>query len=218
MDDGAGIPSEILPRVFDLFARGEFGLHRSPAGLGIGLTLVKPIAGLHGGRAEVASDGPGHGSIFTVTLPRIAAPQTEVANRHADIGEELVKPRRILLIEDNDDARQLLCTLLEASGQEIYEAGDGLAGVEKALEVKPDVVLIDLGLPGLDGYEVAARIRSTPKCSDITLIALTGYGQREYRARAERAGFHAYLVKPVDTGEQNQFYWVFCNLNHRFTS
>jgi PAS domain S-box-containing protein len=200
-DDGAGISSEILPRVFDLFARGEFGLHRSPAGLGIGLTLVKQIAELHGGRAEVASDGPGRGSIFTVTLPRVAAPQVKIASRDIDPGEESFKPRRILLIEDNDDARQLLRTLLEASGHEIYEAGDGPAGVEKALELKPDVVLIDLGLPGLDGYKVAARIRSTPACSAIVLIALTGYGQREYRAKAERSGFHAYLVKPVDSGE-----------------
>jgi CheY-like chemotaxis protein len=198
-DNGAGISSEILPRVFDLFTRGEFGLERSPAGLGIGLTLVQWIAQLHGGRAAAASDGPGRGSTFTVRLPRIAAPQP----RTEDYGEpnKSIGPRRILLIEDNDDARESLRVLLEVSGHEVYAVGDGLAGVDKALEVKPAVVLIDLGLPGLDGYEVAARIRSAPACRAAILIALTGYGQSDYRTRAENAGFDDYVVKPVDMAE-----------------
>jgi CheY-like chemotaxis protein len=186
--------------VFDLFARGDFGLERSPAGLGIGLTLVKRIAELHGGRAEAASDGPGRGSTFTVTLPRIDAAQAQRPERDGKRNESL-RPRRILIIEDNDDARDSLHAFLAESGHEIYEAVDGPTGVEKALEVQPDVVLIDLGLPGLDGYEVAARIRSTSACSAAILIALTGYGQSEYRARAESAGFHGYLIKPVDTTE-----------------
>jgi CheY-like chemotaxis protein len=136
------------------------------------------------------------GSTFTVRLPRIAAPQTlteDHGRRYQSIG-----PCRILLIEDNDDARESLRLLLEVSGHEVYAVGDGLAGVEKALEVKPAVVLIDLGLPGLDGYEVAARIRSAPACRAAVLIALTGYGQSDYRTRGENAGFHAYVVKPVD--------------------
>jgi PAS domain S-box-containing protein len=198
-DNGAGIPSEMLTRVFDLFARGDFGLERSPAGLGIGLTLVKRITELHGGRVEVASDGLGHGSTFTVRLPRIVAPETHA---RGDVEPDLpIRPRRILLVEDHDDSRQSLRELLEMSGHEMYEAADGAAGVAKAAEVHPDVVLIDLGLPGLDGYQVATQIRSTPACSAAVLIALTGYGQSEYRAKAEMAGFNGYLVKPVDPNE-----------------
>jgi PAS domain S-box-containing protein len=195
-DNGAGIASEFLPRIFDLFTRGEFGLGRSPAGLGIGLTLVERIAELHGGRAVAASDGPGRGSTFTVRLPRVAAPRQRTED-HDGLNQS-IRPRRILLIEDNDDARESMRVLLEVSGHEVYAVGDGLTGVAKALEVKPGVVLIDLGLPGLDGYEVAARIRSAPACRATILIALTGYGQSNYRTKAENAGFHGYVVKPVD--------------------
>jgi CheY-like chemotaxis protein len=202
-DNGVGISADILPQVFELFARGDFGLQRSPAGLGIGLTLVKRIAELHGGRAEVASDGPGRGSTFTVTLPQIATPQAQRFERDGK-SDESVDPCRILLIEDDDDSRESLRELLEQSGHEVYEAIDGPAGVEKALEVQPDVVVIDLGLPGLDGYEVATRIRSASACRATAcratrLIAVTGYAQSEYRTRAEIAGFHGYLVKPVNT-------------------
>jgi PAS domain S-box-containing protein len=200
-DNGSGISSETLPRVFDLFARGEFGLQRSPAGLGIGLTLVKRITELHGGQVGVTSDGPGRGSTFAISLPRITAPQTLLSEQGMDANKSVVRPRRILLIEDNDDARQMLCALLEASGHQIHEARDGRSGVEMALEVRPDIILVDLGLPELDGYEVAARIRSEPACRDIILIALTGYAQSEYRARAKREGFHGYLIKPIDTVE-----------------
>jgi PAS domain S-box-containing protein len=203
-DNGTGISSELLPHVFDLFARGEFGLQRSPAGLGIGLTLVQRIAELHGGRAEVASDGPGHGSTFTIRLPSIAAPQ-QIESRPDIKLDGRATPRRILLIEDNADARESLRLLLEDLGHEVYEAADGVAGVEKALAVKPDVVLIDLGLPGLDGYEVAARIRAAPACSATKLIALTGYAHNEYRARAQIAGFQGFLTKPVDAGTLAKF-------------
>ncbi|HTY56830.1 MAG TPA: MASE1 domain-containing protein [Candidatus Binataceae bacterium] len=197
-DDGAGIAPEILPSVFELFSRGQFGLHRSPAGLGIGLTLVKRIAELHGGRAQAASAGPGRGSTFTVALPSIAAPAADRVESGTK-SDQTERPCRILLIEDSDDARESLRAWLAGSGHEVYEARDGPSGVRKALEVRPDVVVIDLGLPGLDGYQVAASIRSASSCAAATLIALTGYGQNEYRARAERAGFHGYLVKPVDT-------------------
>jgi CheY-like chemotaxis protein len=190
-DNGAG--------VFDLFARGDFGLQRSPAGLGIGLTLVKRIAELHGGRAEAASEGPGRGSTFTVTLPRIDAAQAKPPELDSKRNESA--RRRILIIEDNDDARGSLHAFLAESGHEIYEAVDSPTGVEKALEVQPDIVLIDLGLPGVDGYEVAIRIRSMPACSAAILIAVTGYGQSEYRAKAVSAGFNGYLVKPLDATE-----------------
>jgi PAS domain S-box-containing protein len=195
-DNGTGISSELLPHIFDLFARGEFGLQRSPAGLGIGLTLVQRIAELHGGRAEAASDGPGRGSTFTVGLPIIAAPQACGAEPVEP--NEPVLPRRILLIEDNADARESLRLLLETLGHQVFEANDGPAGVKEALAVKPEFVLIDLGLPGFDGYEVAARIRAAPACNASKLIALTGYAQNEFRRRAQLAGFHDYLTKPVD--------------------
>jgi PAS domain S-box-containing protein len=199
-DQGAGISADILPRVFDLFTRGDFGLQRSPAGLGIGLTLVKRIAELHGGCAEAGSDGPGQGSTFTVRLPRIAAPRLRLPGREHGTNERST-PRRILIIEDNNDGRDGLRELLQQSGHEVYEAVDGPSGVKKALETRPDVILIDLGLPGMDGYEVASRIRSAPGCTAAVLIALTGYGQSEYRAKAEATGFRSYLVKPVDTSE-----------------
>jgi signal transduction histidine kinase/ActR/RegA family two-component response regulator len=199
-DNGIGISADMLPHVFDLFARGEFGLQRSPAGLGIGLTLVKRIAELHGGLAEAASDGPGRGSVFTVRLPRIAAPDTRRPESDSELNKP-IEPRRILLIEDNDDTRESLRVLLEASGHKVYEAFDGPAGVERALEAKPEVVLIDLGLPGLDGYEVAARIRAAPACRATRLIAVTGYTQNAHRERAQSAGFNGYLVKPVEITE-----------------
>jgi PAS domain S-box-containing protein len=203
-DNGIGMSQDILPRVFDLFARGEFGLYRSPAGLGIGLTLIKRIAELHGGRADAASDGPGLGSTFTVRLPRVAAPRARCLEPDGE-RDESIGPYRILLIEDNADARTSLRILLQKAGHEIYEAADGPAGVAKALEVLPDIALIDLGLPGLDGYGVAARIRSAPGCSTTKLIALTGYAHGEYRARAQMAGFHGYLLKPVDPRDLGKF-------------
>ncbi len=203
-DDGTGISAELLPHVFDLFARGEFGLQRSPGGLGIGLTLVQRITELHGGQAEVASDGPGHGSTFTVRLPSIAVPQGYESARDIKLHRGAT-PKRILLIEDNTDARESLRLLLEDLGHQVCEAGDGPAGVEKALAVKPEVILIDLGLPGLDGYEVAARIRAASACSASKLIALTGYAQNEYRARAQLAGFQGFLTKPVDAATLAKF-------------
>jgi PAS domain S-box-containing protein len=207
-DNGTGISSEMLPHIFELFARGEFGLQRSPAGLGIGLTLVQRITELHGGRAEAASDGPARGSTFTVSLPSIAAPQAYGPEEDGKLNQA-VTPRRILLIEDNADAREALALLLKAWGHEVYTAVDGPGGIEKALVVKPEFALIDLGLPGLDGYQVAARIRAAPACSATKLIALTGYAQTEYRARAQTAGFHGYLIKPVDPHELAQFIAVY---------
>jgi PAS domain S-box-containing protein len=194
-DNGTGMSSEILPRVFQLFARGEFGLQRSPAGLGIGLTLVRRIAELHGGRVEAASEGPDRGSTFTVTLPRVAVPALPGCRNDSKSNEPVVAPRRILLIEDNADARESLRVLLEALGHQVYEVVDGICGVEKALELKPDIVLIDLGLPGLDGYQIAARIRALPACDASKLIAVTGYAQSEHRARALAAGFQGYLTR-----------------------
>jgi CheY-like chemotaxis protein len=194
-DTGAGIPADLLPRIFDLFVQGQTGLHRAGAGLGIGLTLVKRLVDLHKGRIDVASAGPGRGSAFTVRFPRIEPVASPPAAKPAPVTGQA--PRRILIVEDNDDARQMLRHLLELLGHEVHEAEDGVRGLEQALVLRPDAAVIDLGLPGLDGYQVAQRIRAAGR-RDVVLIAVTGYGQREDRLRSSAAGFDAHLTKPVD--------------------
>jgi PAS domain S-box-containing protein len=192
-DTGVGIRPELLPRVFDLFVQGDRSLERSAGGLGIGLTLVRQLVELHGGTVEAASAGPGRGSTFTVRLPILAAPpESRDAARPAVPGPA----RRVLVVEDNDDAREMLRNLLHLFGHEVHEACDGAAGIELARRLRPDAALIDIGLPGIDGYEVARRIRGDVPAA--RLVALTGYGQPEDRERALAAGFDVHLVKPVD--------------------
>jgi PAS domain S-box-containing protein len=195
-DSGRGIKPELLPRVFELFVQDNQGLARSAGGLGIGLTLSKRLVELHDGTVEVSSPGSGQGSVFTVRLPRIEAPSSR-----PQILQPTVRARlgsRVLIVEDNADARQSLRTILELSGHQIYEAADGIAGVQQAASLHPDLALIDIGLPGLDGYEVARRIKSMPGGREIFLVALTGYSQPRDRQQAHEAGFDAHLVKPVD--------------------
>jgi CheY-like chemotaxis protein len=195
-DSGAGISADLLPRIFDLFVQGQSEPHRAHGGLGIGLTLVRRLVDLHGGSVEAASAGPGRGSVFTVRLPGIAPHTTKAPSATSSTAAHV--RRRVLIIEDNDDARGSLRSLLELSGHEVHEAADGPGGVEMALHLQPEVAIVDIGLPGLDGYEVARRIRSSPVGRRIVLVALTGYGQPEYRRKAEEAGFDAHLVKPLD--------------------
>ena len=193
-DDGAGIATDLLPRVFDLFVQGDHSLDRAEGGLGIGLTLVRRIVELHSGSVTAASDGVGRGSRFTVRLPvTAAAPPTPAFRPSAGTGT-----RRILVIEDNDDAREMLTQLVRGLGHEAHEASDGVSGVEAALRLLPDVTLVDIGLPGVDGYEVAQRIRKNPRGQPLRLVAVTGYGQREDRERALAAGYDEHVVKPVD--------------------
>jgi CheY-like chemotaxis protein/anti-sigma regulatory factor (Ser/Thr protein kinase) len=194
-DDGAGIAPELLPRVFDPFVQSEQSLDRSSGGLGIGLTLVRRIVEQHGGSVEARSDGVGSGTEMIVSLHRLAAPQRTLA---ATIDTPSRNARRILVVEDNDDAREAVRLLLETAGHEVHEANDGRAGLQAALETTPDVAIVDLGLPGIDGFELAKRLRASPAGSRIRLVALTGYGQPEDRVRAAEAGFDAHLVKPVD--------------------
>ncbi|MGH7369004.1 MAG: MASE1 domain-containing protein [Candidatus Rokuibacteriota bacterium] len=194
-DTGAGISADLLPRIFDLFVQGQTGLHRPAPGLGIGLTLVQRLVDLHDGRIEATSEGPGRGSVFTVRFPLREAPGHAGDPAPAAGGERV--PRRVLIVEDNEDARRMLRHLLEGTGHEVHEAADGPAGLERALALRPDAAVIDIGLPGLDGYELARRIRAAGH-ADVLLIAVTGYGQSGDRLRSGEAGFDAHLTKPVD--------------------
>jgi signal transduction histidine kinase len=194
-DTGVGIAAELLPHVFDVFVQGSSTLDRSQGGLGIGLSLVRRLAELHGGSIAAESAGEHRGSTFTLRLPRIehqVAPPPAAA-RPSEHG----KPR-VLLIEDNDDGREMMTMMLGGYGYDVSAAADGLLGLDAARDQQPDLALVDIGLPGIDGYEVARRLRADPATRDIKLIALTGYGLAEDLRRVMEAGFDRHLVKPVD--------------------
>jgi signal transduction histidine kinase/ActR/RegA family two-component response regulator len=193
VDDGIGIEPELMPRIFELFAQGEQPLDRHGGGLGIGLTVVRRLVDAHGGRVTVESDGGGRGSTFTVRLPRIAAP---VERPGGDEPRAPVPRRRVLIIEDNQDAREMHRLALEFAGHHVIEAPDGTAGLDLLRREPLDVALIDIGLPGMDGYEVARRYRSEYG-RGVMLVALTGYGAPEDRERSRAAGFDEHLIKPV---------------------
>ena len=193
-DSGVGIEPALLPHVFDLFVQADRSLERTAGGLGIGLTLVRQIVELHGGTVAASSDGIGRGSRFTVRLPTTLAAPPAAGAPPADGDRRL----RILVVEDNDDAREMLRELGRLLGHEIHDVADGASGVEMAIRLRPDVTLIDIGLPGIDGYEVARRIRSEVGGRCLRLVALTGYGRAEDRERALAAGYDEHLVKPVD--------------------
>jgi len=194
-DDGIGIPPDLAARVFDLFVQGDRALDRSQGGLGIGLTLVRRLAEMHGGGVSVRSEGAGRGAEFTVRLPAIEAPQ--VASPPPARATS-VPARHILVVEDNTDAADTLRALLELHGHRVDTVNDGISGLERALSTQPEVVLLDVGLPGMDGYEVARRIRAANGIRRPLLVALTGYGAPEDRERAMEAGFDAHLTKPVE--------------------
>ena len=191
-DSGIGMTADLVARVFDLFVQGE-GSGRQ-AGLGVGLTLVRHLAELHGGKAFAASAGPGQGSVFTIALPAIEAQPAQAASE-ATIAP--LTPHRILLVEDNPDARSTLYEALRLDGHSVYEAADGESGIRTAAEVRPDVAIIDIGLPGRDGYEVASALRQTLERPEMVLIAVTGYEQPDSLRRAREAGFDEYVTKPI---------------------
>ena len=192
-DEGAGLAPGSAERMFDLFVQGERGLDRAAGGLGVGLALVKRLTEMHGGSVAAESAGPGQGATFTVRLPAVLPP----AQREKSASPVLLAPRRVLIVEDNDDARHMLHAALAFSGHQVREARDGTSGLALAAEEHPDVALIDIGLPDLDGYEVARRLRAAPGGRRMGLIAITGYGQAEDQRRAYEAGFDAHLTKPV---------------------
>ncbi len=194
-DSGVGIAAEMLDRVFDLFSQAENSLDRAKGGMGIGLTLVRTLVDLHGGRVEVASAGLNQGSLFTARFPSLRGGTASMT--HENTGKILSRRHDLVLVEDNDDSRELLTMLLSEYGHRVRSAADGLAGLELALAARPDVMLVDIGLPGLDGYGVAERVRQAYGGGPY-LIALTGYGQPSDRARALESGFDEHLTKPVD--------------------
>jgi PAS domain S-box-containing protein len=192
-DNGPGISPDLLPHIFDLFVQSERTLDRSQGGLGIGLSLVKRLIEMHGGRVAARSQGPGEGSIFEIRLP-LSKREIE----HARESPVTMASARILVVDDNADAADSLGSLLQLEGHTVvvtYTSTDALA---RLAEFKPDIVLLDIGLPEIDGYEIARRIRSSPDHRHMRLIALTGYGQAEDRQRAKTSGFDAHLVKPVE--------------------
>ena len=198
-DNGQGIDPELLPRIFDLFVQEDRSLARSHGGLGIGLTLVRSLVERHGGTVEAHSEGPGRGSEFVVRLPRrVEAPAPPSAPRDEAPEAEERGPARILLVEDNVDAADALAELLRLWGHQVEVAHDGAAALQAARSGRPDVVLLDIGLPGMDGYQVSAALRQLPDLQATVIVALTGYGQESDRQRSAQAGFDQHLVKPVD--------------------
>jgi signal transduction histidine kinase/CheY-like chemotaxis protein len=196
-DRGMGLAPEMLESIFEPFTQSDVSLHRARGGLGLGLAVVKGLVEQHGGRVAARSAGLGHGSEFVVRLPLVA----EVPAPRPAAVETPAPPRRIVVVEDHDDARDALQILLTLQGHEVRTASDGLRGVALILEARPDVALIDVGLPGLDGYEVARQVRQATDIPMIRLVAVTGYGQPYDRVRAREAGFDLHLTKPVSSRE-----------------
>jgi CheY-like chemotaxis protein/two-component sensor histidine kinase len=197
-DTGDGIAAELLNRVFDLFVQESQALDRSRGGLGIGLALVKRLVDLHGGTVSAWSAGPGQGSEFTVRLPVKERPVDATGAASGAAAPAPPPRRRVLVVEDSADARQSLQMLLELAGHVVETSEDGPSGLAKLDAFRPEVALIDLGLPGFDGYTLARLARDNPETRSIRLVAVTGYGQTEDRQRALAAGFDLHVTKPVD--------------------
>ena len=195
-DSGIGISSALLPHIFELFVQGDTSLDRAKGGMGIGLALVHQLIRLHGGTVSAQSAGPGQGSTFTVHLPCIAPPASLPEPVLPKIMHE--KHWRILMIEDNEDARSMLSQLLQLEGHEVLEACTAQEGLQLAGSEQPDLVIVDIGLPDMTGYELAEQLRANVLTQTMGLIAMTGYGQAEDRAHALAAGFDFHLIKPVE--------------------
>jgi signal transduction histidine kinase/ActR/RegA family two-component response regulator len=196
-DNGIGIPAELLPRVFDLFVQADGSMARSQGGLGIGLTLVRQLVEMHGGRVEAHSDGPGKGSEFVVRLPVLkSSPPPDLPP--PSTGGRVTRPLRVLVVDDNVDAVESMAMLLSLKGHDVRTATTAAEALTIAREFQPEVGLLDVGLPGTDGYELTGLLRKEPRLSSTYLIAVTGYGQEEDCRRAINAGFDAHLTKPVD--------------------
>ncbi len=197
-DSGVGIPPEMLPRIFDLFAQVDRTLQRAKGGLGIGLTLARTLAEMHGGRIEASSGGPGQGCEFVVYLPLAGAGKESVRQPGVGLSLKLSPTLRVLVVDDNHDAADSLGMLLQYLGADVRVAYDGPSALAAARTYQPSLALLDIGMPGMDGYELARQIRKEPSLQSLTLIALTGWGQAEDRRRSRAAGFNDHLVKPAN--------------------
>ena len=198
VDSGEGIDAALLPQVFELFAQGARTPDRAQGGLGIGLSLAKTLVDLHGGTIEAASEGRGRGSRFTVGLPSVVDSGLISASDEPVVSSAPLRALRIMVVDDNVDAAESLAMMLELDGHTVIRAHDARAAIAIARNERPNVMLLDIGLPDIDGYELACRLRALPEVDDALLIAVTGYGQEEDRRRARDAGFDHYLVKPVE--------------------
>jgi CheY-like chemotaxis protein len=197
-DNGIGIDAALLPRIFDLFAQGARSLDRMQGGLGVGLTLARRLVELHGGRLEARSDGLKKGAEFIVTIPCMTVvprPDDEATRQQAPAS---VNGRRILIVDDNQDAAESIAQYLQLEGHEVKTVGDGQAALACVPVFAPQIVVLDIGLPMMNGYEVARRMRKMPATRDALIVALTGYGQKEDQVRAIDAGFDRHFVKPTD--------------------
>jgi PAS domain S-box-containing protein len=200
-DDGIGIDAEMLPRIFDIFSQAKGGSERSPEGLGIGLSLVRGLVELHGGSLEARSAGMGRGSEFIVRLPVTENVVPEVAPANSEDDKPIVKKRRLLIADDLKDNADSLAMLLRVMGHDVHTAYDGEDAVVAAERFKPDMVLLDIGMPRLNGYDACRRIRHQSWSKGVVFVALTGWGQADDRRRSKEAGFNHHLIKPVDPGE-----------------
>jgi signal transduction histidine kinase len=204
-DTGVGIAPELLPTMFELFRRADDSLGRSEGGLGIGLALARGLVEMHGGRIEAFSEGPGKGSEFTVRLPRCSAevlesPPRPVAEQQCRDPKQL----RVLVVDDSVDSAESMAIILEMSGHDVRKAHNGPDALRTASDYRPDVVLMDIGMPGMSGHEVAQKMRETSATRDIVLIAMTGYGRQVDREQSRAAGFDHHLVKPLDFEKLNE--------------
>jgi CheY-like chemotaxis protein/anti-sigma regulatory factor (Ser/Thr protein kinase) len=195
-DSGFGIAPSLLPFIFDMYVQADQTLDRARGGLGIGLALVRRLVELHGGTVDASSDGEGHGSRFTVRLSRIRLPDTSPGVPVPR--ERRAAPRRVLLIEDSSEARERLRSLLELAGHVVYHTTDGVRGVEMLTVTRPQVAIIDVSRPGMDGYEVARRIREQPQGRGMLLLALTSHGSPGDSTHSLEHGFDYHLIEPVD--------------------
>jgi CheY-like chemotaxis protein len=195
-DTGIGIPADMLGRVFDMFSQLDRSIERTTGGLGIGLALVRGLVEMHGGTVTADSPGPGGGSTFTVRLP-VAGEQPPGAPQPGESARP-VGGRRVLVVDDNRDGAESLAEMLRLLGHEAHTAHDGVEGVEAAERLRPDLILMDVGMPRLNGLDATRRIREQPWGRGVTVIALTGWGQEADRERSRAAGCDGHLVKPVD--------------------
>ena len=197
-DTGVGIPAHMLPRVFDIFTQVDRSIERSQGGLGIGLSLVKGLVEMHGGAVEARSDGHGMGSEFVIRLPVVLSLAGQQSAEALPDRSPLKVKRRILVVDDNRDSATSLAIMLKLMGNETQTAHDGLEALEVAAIFRPDVVLLDIGMPKLNGYDTAQRLRQQPWGKNVVLVALTGWGQEDDKRRSLEAGFNFHMVKPVD--------------------